>query len=198
MSVTENLNMTLWSRASAQDKEVSGSVAVFRGRTSLNVWRKGSGKPVASVALTTETLRTISILTDSLVAQGPKAKFKSKLQEWNRDEKKFVDKGYFVVGLDEKMTPYFGISSQSGTYSFPIYMKRPNFLSDEAIDQTKGAALTLKSVCDDLRDRALLLESLSNEKRQQGGGNGGGSNYNRNNNNGGGNASAKLDDDIPF
>lgn len=197
MSVTQNLNMTLWSRASAQEKEVSGSIAVFRGRTSLNVWRKGSGKPITTVAITTETLRMLSILAEGLVAKGPKAKHKSKLQEWNREEKKFVDKGFFVFGLDDNLTPYFGISTQSGTYSFPIYLKRPNFLDDESIDRTNGAVLTIKAFCDDLRDRAIVLESLSNEKRQQGGNSGGGNNYNRNNS-GGGDSAPKLDDDIPF
>lgn len=193
MTVTDNLNMTLWSRNSQNDKDVSGNISVFKGRMSFNVWRKGSKRPVVNVQLSTEALRCFSKLAGKIVGQGPKGKVKLTIQEWDKEERKFKDKGFFVVGVNDKLVPYFGVSTPEGQHAFPIYLKRPNVLSDENISQSEGAILTLETVCEDIRDRALLLESLSNEKRDfNSTNNNSKSSYNNNSS-----KSVDLDDGLP-
>lgn len=203
---TDKLNLYVGNYYSKTDREVTASFNVWRGRSSFVIRRKGSsGKPMFTASLSPVTLESYACLAESIVKGGPKSKIVSPLQVWDKEEGKFKTDGAIVIGVDEKLVPYIGVSSSIGNHAFPIRMPRPNPLSDDAVTTEMAAILTIKLVLNDTAKRLRYYEVLTNTKRDFSNNNNGGGNRQNNNsggNNNGGNSggSNKVleDDEMPF
>lgn len=199
---TDNLNTYGWIANSAGDKEISGGFSVWNGKVTFAVRRKGqAGRPMIQADIGTEQLWSFYEVAHLLTKQGPKGKIKLTLSAWDKEARKWKDAGVFVLGLDENLVPYFGISTpEAGAHAFPIRLKRPNVLGDEHVSKEEGALIALKTVCRDIATHMTQISVLTNQKRQFGNNNGGGNRGggNRNSGGGGNNQSNDLDDDLPF
>lgn len=196
---TRSLNLYFGNYTSSVDRDVTASFNVFNGRSSFVLRRKGqaSPRPMASVNVGPEQLLSYIYVADVLAAKGPKTNIKSTISVWDKETSKYKDNGIFVLGINDKYQPFFGVNTaDAGQQVFVLRLANPSLANDELLTKDQVAAITIKSVCENTRQHLTMMEVLTNEKRNfnrnGGGGNSGGnSSYSKP-------AAPSTDDDLGF
>lgn len=209
---------------SKDDKNVSLSLDVYMGNTSLVVFTGAGGRPW-KLGIPAKVRCNIVVLLKKMQAEPRplrEALFINEFVEEN-GKRQFKQKGSIGFGIDENLTAFIDVAANDlqGRHMFPIKPDGRFDFSNTSMSEKDTLVAMLQWLIDSFSDTAMFAERLSSFKRTGGGGGnrnfggggggnrgnygggGGGGNYNQNNNNNnqqsntfGGGGGADVQDDL--
>lgn len=161
---------------SKDDKNVSLSLDVYMGNTSLVVFTGAGGKPW-KLGLPAKVRANIVILLKKMQAEPRPCREPMFINEFVEEDgkKKFKQKGCVGFGIDEALIPFIDVAANdlNGRHMFPLKQDARFDFSNTTMSEKDSLVGLLEFLINCFSETTIIAERISSFKRTGGAGGGG-------------------------